>query len=142
MPRPLLSGGAALPFPLLLLLLLLLPMASRAFAGRQCAEETRRIVLVKTHKTGSSTLANIIYRFGDRRGLKFMLPTDDLRLGWPFDFPGRYETHEATEERKQAEVFDVVAHHAVLHLPTMLRFVPGAKIISIVRDPGTQGTRA
>jgi len=27
-----------------------------------CEEESRHIVLVKTHKTGSSTLANVLYR--------------------------------------------------------------------------------
>ena len=46
-----------------------------------CSNECTRLVLIKTHKTGSSTLANIFYRFGEERGLKFMLPKDDLRLG-------------------------------------------------------------
>jgi hypothetical protein len=32
-----------------------------------CTEEARQIVLVKTHKTGSSTLANVLYRWDARR---------------------------------------------------------------------------
>lgn len=34
----------------------------------------KNIVLLKTHKTGSSTIQNILYRFGDSHDLKFALP--------------------------------------------------------------------
>lgn len=42
-------------------------------------------------------------RFGELRKLKFMLPMDDLRLGWPDAFPGKYATkmrHGSNEVRR------------------------------------------
>jgi len=85
--------------------------------GAANESEQHRIVFVKTHKTGSSTLANIMYRFGEKRNLKFMLPTDDLRLGWPAAFPGEY-VHETNVTD---DMYDIVAHHAVLNHATMVR---------------------
>ena len=41
--------------------------AAAAPAFEVCTEEARQIVLVKTHKTGSSTLANVLYRWDARR---------------------------------------------------------------------------
>lgn len=81
--------------------------------------EQHRIVFIKTHKTGSSTLANVMYRFGEKRKLKFMLPVDDLRLGWPQPFPGNYvhQTNVTNEE------FDIVAHHSVFNHETMVNVI-------------------
>ena len=96
-----------------------------------CTTEHTRVVLVKTHKTGGSTLANIVYRYGESHNLSFLLPRDDLRLGWPEDFPGRYNNYGRTS-------YDVVAFHAVLNHQVMLSFVPKAKFITIVREPRSQ----
>jgi len=38
-----------------------------------------KIVFLKTHKTASSTLQNILFRFGERMELKFALPTSGSR---------------------------------------------------------------
>ena len=35
-----------------------------------------------------------------------------------------------------AQVFNIVAHHAVLNHQAMLAYVPKAKFVSIVRNPG------
>ena len=99
-------------------------------------------------QTGSSTLANILYRYGESRKLSFMLPLDDLRLGWPSKFPGNYikagfstgTPHDGGDAEKP--IFDVVAFHAVLNHQVMLSYVPDAKFISIVRDPVSQFTSA
>lgn len=129
----------------------LLPIES---LGRvPCAGECRRIALIKTHKTGSSTLANIIYRFGENRSLRFMLPRDDLRLGWPGSFPGEvamrhhvkskaipgFGSHPKGGAEENAGSYDVIAFHAVFNPATMLRFVPNARFVTIVRYPGEFG---
>ena len=49
----------------------------------QC-QERRKIIFAKTHKTGSTTLQNILFRFGQQHNLLFLLPksgkhTFDLR---------------------------------------------------------------
>ena len=79
-----------------------------------------------------------MYRYGEARRLKFMLPLDNLRLGWPGPFPGEY--HSKTEQGILTEMtdesFSIVAHHAVLNSKTMLRAVPGATFVTILRNPG------
>ena len=42
------------------------------------------IVFLKTHKTGSSTVTNILFRYGDKRILTFVL--GHHHLGWPSRF--------------------------------------------------------
>ena len=39
----------------------------------QCRER-RKIIFAKTHKTGSTTLQNILFRFGQQHNLLFVLP--------------------------------------------------------------------
>ena len=40
------------------------------------ADIVTKIVFLKTHKTASSTLQNILMRFGEKMGLKFALPSN------------------------------------------------------------------
>ena len=77
--------------------------------------------------------------------------------GWPDPFPGKYLSNvsalargvpenfllprSATSasnkiQRYAPEAFDIVAHHAVFSPPMMRRLVPGARFVTIVRDPG------
>jgi len=37
-------------------------------------EAQSNLILIKTHKTGSTTLASIIYRYGLKRNLRFFMP--------------------------------------------------------------------
>lgn len=47
----------------------------------------RSIAFVKTHKTGSSTITNILNRFADLRELNVALPAmGDVRFAWPRKF--------------------------------------------------------
>ena len=41
--------------------------------NQQCRER-RKIIFAKTHKTGSTTLQNILFRFGQENSLLFVLP--------------------------------------------------------------------
>jgi len=45
----------------------------------------QQILFLKTHKTGSSIMANIFFRYGDVRDLRFVLSGGTL-LGWPKQF--------------------------------------------------------
>lgn len=97
----------------------------------------RPIIFVKTHKTGGSTLANIVYRYGERHDLRFVLPLDDLRLGWPQEFPGKFSA-----DGNPSPEYDLVSHHAVFNFARMRAFVPQARFITIVREPVSQFTSA
>jgi hypothetical protein len=43
----------------------------------------RRMIYIKTHKTGSSSLANIFHRYAFGHGCNIVLPKNALFLGWP-----------------------------------------------------------
>ena len=44
-----------------------------------------QVLFLKTHKTGSSTVANIFFRYGDSNELSFVLGNDPM-IGWPHRF--------------------------------------------------------
>ena len=44
----------------------------------------RKVIFLKTHKTASSTLQNVFFRFGDKYGLNFALPKSN---GAKFNYP-------------------------------------------------------
>ena len=49
------------------------------------------IFFLKTHKTGSSTILNILYRYGDSRNLTFALPVyRGAQLGYPQLFTANF----------------------------------------------------
>jgi hypothetical protein len=45
----------------------------RKEGGENCSVKTD-VVFAKTHKTGSTTVQNILFRFGEKRKLAFVLP--------------------------------------------------------------------
>ena len=111
--------------------------SSNAFP--QCTADlpVQKVAFVKTHKTGGSTLANIVYRYGERHDLRFVLPVDDLRLGWPNKFPGKFSADGSASPE-----YDLVSHHAVFSYSRMRAFVPQARFITILREPVSQFTSA
>ena len=52
---------------------------------RQCSP-VQHVLYLRTHKTASSTLVNILFRYGDYRNLSFVLHPKDPNLGWPKRF--------------------------------------------------------
>ncbi|KAH0626009.1 hypothetical protein JD844_000706 [Phrynosoma platyrhinos] len=49
----------------------------------------QHLVFLKTHKTGSSTIVNILHRYGDARGLRFALPTR-----YQFSYPNLFQARK------------------------------------------------
>ncbi|KAH7985605.1 hypothetical protein HPB49_026346 [Dermacentor silvarum] len=88
----------------------------------------RPVCFVKTHKCASSSVQNVLLRYGDRRGLRFVLPPRTNYLGHPRPFhrsmaPGR-------------PPFDVLAHHARFHEAEMRAVLrPRPRFLTIVREP-------
>ena len=91
------------------------------------------VLFLKTHKAGSSTVTNILFRYGDARGLTFVLGSDTL-IGWPTRF-----------RLGQAYAFDgtrpnFLASHTRFNKKTMNFLFPhdASKYITIVRNPVKQ----
>ena len=95
----------------------------------KCLPENK-ILFLKTHKTGSSTIANIFFRYGDWRNLTFALPGATL-LGWPgrFQFSFPFPLHN-----KAPNI--LCSHTRFNKRPMNLLFPKGtSKYITILRNP-------
>lgn len=65
------------------------------------------IMFLKTHKTASSTVLNVLYRFGEGRGLQFALP-----LGYQFGYPMHFIAHRVKGYRgPHAVEFSIMGNH-------------------------------
>ena len=102
------------------------------------------LVMLKTHKTGGTTLQWIVEVVGSRRGAKLMPPPCGHRYsGWSFiaPFPGPFcgacgHRCNATYRRHG---YDIVHHHSVLDVPHMRQFLrPSARrpfFLTVLREP-------
>ena len=86
------------------------------------------LVFVKTHRTGSSTIAGILHRYCDRHEQRCFTP-----LRYP---PGRLHTRKDLEEIvAQGITADIWANHVVFDPDLLPRVVAKPRYFSIFRDP-------
>lgn len=96
------------------------------------------IGLVKTHKTGSSTLFRILSNFVFRRGMPIMFPEDHHHLGWPHSFPG--QENEVVAPQHQ---YEFIGHHAVFNSEKWRSYLaPHPHFTSLLREPSSQAVSA
>ena len=138
---------------------------SDSSASKTEAEPSVGIVFIKTHKTGSSTLTNILIRFGVARNLTFMLrgdcgsklglggtdvyeppnlsssPSDTVRSRWT-STTGRYgvvaTAKESTVERRRSCRRDILAFHSIYGAWMTQVFPVGSHFITLLRNPVTR----
>ncbi|EGD79236.1 hypothetical protein PTSG_09957 [Salpingoeca rosetta] len=109
-------------------------LQSQRFTPRNASNPEQRISYIKTHKTGSSTLGSIFFRYGARHDLTlYKSPTHGLRV--------RYKNSATIPA-------DIVVYHYA-GIPTALRsiaaweaaykwyteVVPNGKFVTILREP-------
>ena len=97
----------------------------------RCDRERINMVYVKTHKTASDTITNILHRFGLRRNLTFVLPVGNhLSLCFPF----RLEPH--CFRPLKTKQFNIMCQH-VVYTPEMMSQImpPDTVYITSVREP-------
>ena len=114
---------------------------------KEACNEKRNIIYLKTHKTGSTTLQNIFFRFGEDKNLSFALPHANKKL--PHQFPyksddlptveswpagGRFRTAMVAnwEENKH---FDLLVQHMIWNRAEAEKAVPDGYRITILREP-------
>ncbi|XP_038642688.1 LOW QUALITY PROTEIN: galactose-3-O-sulfotransferase 2-like [Scyliorhinus canicula] len=99
--------------------------------GPTCTPK-KHVVFLKTHKTASSTVLNILYRYGESRNLTFALPMHD-HLGYPQRFRAEFVRDFATNRDKEHHI---ICNHMRFNLPEVRRVMPnGSFYFSIVRNP-------
>ncbi|KAI8506735.1 Galactose-3-O-sulfotransferase [Branchiostoma belcheri] len=100
---------------------------------RTCRKKTN-LVFLKTHKTASSTVQNIIMRFGSARNLTFVLPAEDNNIGWPGLFKRYYVLQERS--RRKNITYNILCHHTRFNYSNIRELMPDDTMyITIVRNP-------
>lgn len=88
------------------------------------------VTFLKTHKTASTTIQNILMRYGIKHGALFVLPPEDNILS------SRKLFHENNKWLTNISSYNMLAHHTRLHYQAMRQFMPPDTLfITVLRDP-------
>ncbi len=99
-------------------------------------EAIKNIVFLKTHKCGSSTVQNILFRYGDDNNLTFALPTYANYLGHPRLFNHRMIPSVSYIKSNFGKVYNIFTHHTRFNYREIKSVMPSDSIfITILRDP-------
>ena len=110
----------------------------------RCREKVS-LAFLKVHKTGSSTMANIIQRFGLRRRLNFALPRKkpgELRYNYFGGIGGSLKKEEILPLRTNAS-YDLLYNHVIFNKELFQNaFGNHTMYVTILREPFSQFTSA
>ncbi|KAB5543331.1 hypothetical protein PHYPO_G00077800 [Pangasianodon hypophthalmus] len=89
------------------------------------------LMFLKTHKAASSTILNILLRFGEKNGLKFALPNGRNDFSYPATF-----TRMHVKDYRPGACFNIICNHMRFNAPEVEALLPGdAFFFTILRDP-------
>ncbi|XP_030837877.1 galactosylceramide sulfotransferase-like [Strongylocentrotus purpuratus] len=103
----------------------------------------KKLVFLKTHKTGSTTLASIIQRYGYLKNLTFLVPHRNHFLNYQKIFNA--DKINLTEVKDTGEGpwtfrkgYDILTNHARYNRTSMDRVFHGVRYVTILREPSAQ----
>ena len=105
------------------------------YSGSDTCNPIRKLIFAKTHKTGSTTVQNIIFRYGMENRLKFVLPKS---VWWFFSHYRSFKASEAIGYNSSLPSplnDDVFAIHSVWNHFEIRKIIPKAAAVTILRDP-------
>ncbi|XP_051267735.1 galactosylceramide sulfotransferase [Dicentrarchus labrax] len=106
------------------------PAQSTKSQSEECSP-TVDIMFMKTHKTASSTLLNILFRFGEKHNLKFAFPAGRN----DFFYPSPFQCSQVKDYRP-GDCFNIVCNHMRFDHQEVAKLLPqDAVYITILRDP-------
>ncbi|KAL0965657.1 hypothetical protein UPYG_G00284080 [Umbra pygmaea] len=89
------------------------------------------IMFMKTHKTASSTLLNILFRFGEKHRLDFAFPDGRNDFFYPSPF-----LSSQVKNYQPGACFNIVCNHMRFNVHEVAKLLPAdAAYITILRDP-------
>eukprot|EP00049_Salpingoeca_infusionum_P019484 m.362063 g.362063 ORF g.362063 m.362063 type:complete len:1194 (-) comp20076_c0_seq1:1775-5356(-) len=104
----------------------------------ECATQGRpkhNVVYIKTHKTGSSTLTNMLHRLSYNHNLRPILPKNNIFLGYP-TASSLMSSYVKLRPKKGKDIYDVLCSaHSVYDRKLMDTLVPDAHYITVLREP-------
>ena len=98
----------------------------------------RNFIFAKTHKTGSTTIQNIIFRYGTKNNLTFVLPKSKW---WFFSHYNSFKASEAEDYKEHGFIKNVTlkknlfAIHSVWNHKEIRKILPTGPAVTILRDP-------
>ncbi|XP_055873604.1 galactosylceramide sulfotransferase-like isoform X1 [Biomphalaria glabrata] len=114
------------------------PLRQKPSPRASTCPPAKNVVFIKTHKTGSSTVANIIFRYGLVRKLNFALPNRAIfqRLLNHISIPGEVMTEDCIYPIPDGQEYNIVTHHAVYNRTFFQQIMPkNSTYITILREP-------
>ncbi|XP_035536233.1 galactose-3-O-sulfotransferase 2 [Morone saxatilis] len=107
---------------------------TNTFRTKATCHPKSHIVFLKTHKTASSTILNILYRYGESRNLTFALPLNKhSQLFYPFFFASHFV--EGVSSRSVRE-FHIMCNHMRFRKSEVAKVMPQDTFyFSILRHP-------
>lgn len=98
---------------------------------RNMCRSVNDVLFLKTHKTGGSSVSNILFRFAKERGVTVALPRKQIySFYWPWSFQENFADNIPGEKP------NILCSHARYSQTTMQSFMPpGTKFITILRYP-------
>ncbi|XP_044030107.1 galactosylceramide sulfotransferase [Siniperca chuatsi] len=92
---------------------------------------TVNIMFLKTHKTASSTILNILFRFGEKHKLKFAFPDGRNDFFYPSPF-----LCSQVKDYRPGDCFNIVCNHMRFDHQEVAKLLPSDAVsITILRDP-------
>ena len=112
-------------------------MKSTSFLAPDICQPKKQIVFAKTHKTGGSTLQNILFRHCLRNNLSIAFPATK---SWMFRYNQSFSANEVkgyhiNEKNEKFTTFDVFLFHSVWNYSEVRKAVPHGPVVTLIRDP-------
>ncbi|KAM5324416.1 galactose-3-O-sulfotransferase 2 isoform 2-T2 [Glossophaga mutica] len=110
-------------------------MLTPLLGGQPEGHPITNIMFLKTHKTASSTVLNILFRFAETHNLSVALPAGSrVHLGYPWLFLARYV--EGAGPGGSQRRFNIMCNHLRFNLPEVQKVMPNDTFyFSILRNP-------
>jgi len=91
----------------------------------------KQVAFAKTHKTGSSTLQNIFFRYGEKNNLNFAMP----ERSWMFPFKQPFNASMVNKLPWARLGYDMFIFHSIWNYNELKKVIPNAIHVTLLRDP-------
>ncbi|NWH40351.1 G3ST1 sulfotransferase, partial [Chloropsis hardwickii] len=107
------------------------PSNSTGSASGWSCRPKLNVMFMKTHKTASSTILNILFRFGEKHRLKFAFPNGRN----DFYYPSFFERSQVQHYRPGV-CFNIICNHMRFHYEEVRKLLPpDTTFVTVLRDP-------
>ncbi|XP_026878988.2 galactosylceramide sulfotransferase isoform X2 [Electrophorus electricus] len=105
--------------------------ASRAGRGWAGCVPKVDVMFMKTHKTASSTILNILFRFGEKHRVRFAFPS----MRNDFSYPSPFH-HSQVQGYSPGACFNIICNHMRFNEAEVAKVLPAdAAYVTVLREP-------